>query len=554
MINKKWLLYIFLLFIILSQSCIKDKLDFDKLSKNTPYNPNWAIPVVNSRLTFRDIIRDFNYDHLFESNQDGFLTLIYTKKIKSISGASLVQLPVITVPQMYDYNDYNSAGGFNPNSCVFAPKNISISITPTNGEQFDSLIIKNTQLDIDVNSSFLHDGTLKVTFPGIKKNGIAYSKSIIITGSSNNPFHSLSSYQDLTGYTFDLSNPSPNMMDVKYELTLNKTAGNAVNNTDNITIAVTFNGMTFSRMYGNIGQRTIHITDDTVNVEIFNNAFNGSAYFKKATCRFFLTNSYGIPMEATFGNIKAFSTITNLTTSFPPPNPNVKCIAPSNTYIPTSDSIVLDTISYPLIRDIISSSPKYIISGVNIIANPPNAPCYVSNNNFLDDTSKFDVDMQLELPLYAKANLLVLQDTTPYDFSKIFNDVSKIDWVNVRLNIDNGMPVDVKLQMYLTDSNFNVIITGVDSTDLLVAPHAIVNSNGIVTNKTHKSMDVMIPNSKIQRLKDVRYILYRGKISTPDDGTRYVKFFNYNAIDIKAGIKVQFKASLNDVFPTDTTK
>lgn len=547
MSNKKYLLIILLLVFIFSQSCLKDKLSFSKLSKNIEWDPSLAAPGIYGQLSVLDMIQDYDHSHLLQTGQDGFLTLVYKKDLTTLSGDNLIPLPSQSFYNDFNYNDYLSAGGFVGGTCVFNQKSFTVPFITLGSEAIDSIIIKQMTINITVASSYMHNGTLMITFPGITKNGIPYKIPVTLNGISG-VFNFTQDFSDLAGYNWNMATPTPNLFSVQYDLTLNEITGNPVLSSNDVYIAISFNDLRFSKLYGDVGQLSMGIHDDTVQIGLFNKILAGNVYFQEPKITFGITSSYGLPLEMNFDAFKAFSTSTNTIQTFGfPAGYNITCMPGAGTNSEAHGSLVLDTNSFPGIRTLLSANPKYLIFGATISSNPTSGPCVQTGKNFVYDTSKVKVNMTVELPMYLKASFLVMQDTSHYNFMQNINHIDMVDKVLMRLNIDNGMPLEVSCQIDFADSLFNVLFSAFPSTNMIVVPGGIVDSQGKVVQKSHKTTDIILTGSNIQTLKRVRHLLYRGYVATSANASKPVKFYTNYAIDIAIGVMVNGKINTSNL-------
>ena len=78
---------------IMLDSCIKkEDFDFTKLA-GFEWSPNAALPLIHSKLTLRDVISDYDTNHLFTQNGTNFLTLIYNSTVFSQRADQIIFIP-----------------------------------------------------------------------------------------------------------------------------------------------------------------------------------------------------------------------------------------------------------------------------------------------------------------------------------------------------------------------------------------------------------------------------------------------------------------------------
>ncbi len=543
--NKKALFVVSLIFVsIWITSCYKDKFDFSKLSTDMNWNPNLAVPAVHSSLTIRDLLNDYDSNEVFVQDQTGFLYLMYHKQVFSLPASDYVTLPDQTFSDNFTGTEFITQG-FPASSPKTITKNYTHQMSiglPT--DAFDSLILKDGTFTLSVTSTFLHTGSLIITFPTMKLNGVPYSKTVNIN-TSNGSFTYSSPFTDLAGYKIDLTNPTFNQIPVNLSLTLVKTTGNIVSPSDQANVSISFSGLKYSMLWGNIGQRTIPMQEDTVNIKFFNNTINGSIYFMDPKFRLYLYNSFGVPMSASFNDFKIYSSITGSfnTYTFPAAYNPLVITAPTVPAWPVIPQIVqLDTLNFSPIRSIISEFPRYVYLQTTATTNPTSIP---PQYNFIMDTSRFSLDLEVELPMWGRATWWVLQDTIDFNLADYYKDsvpdLNNIDWVKFHINVTNGMPTEAGIQMYLCDTNY--VIKGLifPSPNMEIVQSGVLGQSGRVVSPTRKISDFTYQGDSLKYMLDVRKILVRGYVHTTNVGTTNVRFYDDYAIDVKVGVQVQTK-------------
>jgi hypothetical protein len=546
--NKKISTAIALLFVVTCfTSCYKDKFDLDKLSTDIKWNPNVAVPVIHSSLSIRDLLQDYDTNEVFIYDQTGFLYLMYHKQVFSIPASDYITLPDQNFSDNFVGNDFLSQGF----PATYSSKTITKNYTHTlvvgsPSDAFDSLVVKSGTFTLNVNSTFLHAGSLLITFPFIKKNGVPYSKTVTVN-LDDGTFTYTNSFNDLTGYTIDFTNPTFNQIPVILSLTLNRTTGHVVTAAHQANVSISFSGMQYSILYGDIGQRSIPIQEDTVNIKLFNSTINGQIYFMDPKFRLYIHNSFGVPLQANFNDFKIWSNATNSFNTFTFPsayNPLMITAPISPNLPPTLTTVQLDTTNFPTISTIVSEFPRYVYLQTTATSNPPSMPQY----NFIKDTSKFSVDLEVELPLWGRASWWVLQDTLDFDFSKYYKDsvvdLDNIEWVKFHININNGLPTEAGVQLFFTDSLYNVKDTIFSPQNMQVVESGVLGQNGKVVAATRKITDVIYTSSRLSHLTDVKKVLVRGYVKTSNAGSTNVRFYEDYALDVKVGLQVQAKINI----------
>jgi len=529
-----------ILALILVTGCIKDNFDFDKLSTYVNWNPNIAAPAIHSRLTVRDLIQDYDHQHLFVEDSTHFLYLIYNRQVFSLPANNYIALEDQNFPpQQFNGNEYISQG-FPTVSTVSVTKNLTLPLSlqlPT--DLFDSLILKNGNFFINVNSNFLHNGLLTITFPTIRKNNLPYSKTVQLDASGN--FSYSNTFNDLQDYKVNM--PTANQLACELVLTLTKTGNNIILPAHNSEVSFGFNGLNYKIIFGHFGNRVIPVQEDTVNVEIFNNTLMGQLYFVNPKIRIYLYNSFGVPLGVAFTNFRIYSSSDQTYYPYQIPAQYNPLVLQAPTYGENYKitTITLDTLNFPQIRNIIFNNPRYFYLQTTSMMNPP----FTSQYNFLTDTSRFAVNLEVELPLWGRSTQWVLQDTLDFDFSEYYRDfavdLNNIEYVKFVINALNAMPTEAKVQIYFTDTLYNKIDSVFNPQNMMILHSGVINNQGKVVQPSLKNTQVVYTGTRLSGLTNVKKALIRAYLNTSNQGNTNVRFYSNNYIDVKMGIQVQAK-------------
>ncbi len=523
---------------VLLTACLKDNFDFSKLGKS-PWNPNLAVPLAFSKLTIEDILKASDKDGNIQIDGNNFCTLVYKDRLFSLQAKEIINVP----DQFFNTDLSLSAGDI---TTLTGTGNVTVNYTQTitynaGTTEIDSILYKLMTLNIFTASDFNHSGSLLVTIPGAKKNGVAFQTTIPLNPSSNT-----NNNYDLSGYKFDmtLGGTTTNQFQILYGLTLTN-SGNPTTTANKVSVQTSFNNNQFDIIHGYIDQLALSPYEDTVLVKLFSNSFgNGSFRLVDPYMEIGFNNSFGVPITGTFAYLKGFNPISGATydisssTGIPNPLP-----IPSPAIIgqtATSGFNLTNANTGGLMTEMINEQPKYVIYKLNSFSNTPPP----SNRNFVIDTSRFTVDMNLYLPLHGRAFDFIFQDTLDFKF----DGITELDNVLLRTYINNGFPIDVNVQAYFVDHDSTTNIT--TYLDSLVVPSQIFMksasvdlSSGRVTTPTSKTTDVVADRNKLARIGKANKILIRATGATINNGTPNVKIYSDYILEVKIGVQTQLNTS-----------
>lgn len=404
--------------------------------------------------------------------------------------------------------------------------------------QINSLSCKTATLAINISYGIKHNASIVISIPAATLGGVPFSQTIPITYSGSSPVIVNQNY-DLSNYTIDMTNhgTTHNTLNVYYTITITKDA-NPTNVGDAVSFTETFTNVAYNNIVGYLGQQALSPNTDTIPITIFNNnLLTGNIQLVNPQIKVFLTNSYGLPIQANFNIFEGYTpghapVAINYTGA--PPNPLNPIVIPVPATIGQSakDSFALNGTNSNLVS-LLNNFPKNVIYNISSLSNPL-GPVY---NNFITDTSQFRVDMEVDLPLYGTVTNFMFQDTVKYSFNLNTNNVEAI---TVRAFINNGFPLDVGMKLTFVDSAYNVIDELVNPLYTVVIPSASINTTThMVTSPTQHSADFTIPSSVIPQLNKVKHILIGAKVNSANSSSTPVKIYNYYHLDVSLGVNVQ---------------
>ena len=529
--------------LITFQACIKEKIDVTK-SGNNSINPQYAGALVYSSLTLKNIMAKASTKGQITTDSTGFLTLVYKGQLVSIPTSSIVTIPTqpaTNVSFTLTPAEVTAINATPTTSTISVSDSSFINFQAGGNTQVNTLSCKTATLSLNLSYGLEQDAVIKVTIPSATLNGVPFSQTIPINVpvpyNLGGPMNVTENYS-LNGYNIDMTNggTTHNLIKVLYNVILTKT-NNTTAITDSINFSETFNNVTFNNITGYLGQQSLFAQTDTVPVSIFQNSatvFGSGASFQivNPIIKIFLSNSFGMPISANFNTFEGYSPGFGNTAITGAPNP-LPIPFPTTLGQTAKDSFQLSNANSN-VTSLINNFPKNVIFNLNSMSNPL-GPVY---SNFLTDSSEFNVNLELDLPLYGTVKNFMFQDTVSYSFDTSL--VSKIESITVRAYLTNGFPIDVGMSLAFVDANYNVICQLINPPNQVILPSASIDSTtGIVTSATQHTQDFTVPNSVIPQLGKVKHILIGAEATSANNGTTPVKFYNFYSLDVKLGVNVQ---------------
>jgi len=523
-----------LLSILLIVSCFdKRDFEFDKIAA-FEWEPNVAAPIIKSTLSMKDLISGADTNVLVE-DASNFLSIVYRASVFSERADEIISIENQNVNSSWTFPT-----GTITDSATFN-YTISTTFTSPNGERFDSIYIKSGALLFNLNGNLNHNGRLRIIIPTVKKNGMIFRKNIMYNYNNTLPVVTNNSY-DLSGFTISFG--ADNKLNINFSITVYADA-NPNNSPYTLNLNEAFQNIKFHKIFGYIGKRSFSINQDSVDFDIYQNNIDGSIQLEDPKLNIYIRNAYGMPINVNFTKLDAKSSvnppyIVSITGSGLP-NP-LLIQAPTFAQIGQSilTKISLSKTNSTIVQAV-NMSPNYLDFLVEALSNPNGNPA--TDQNFVIDSSKFEVDIEAELPLFGSASGFKLQDTVDFDLG---DDIDEVEWVILKVYTSNGFPLDVSMQIYFADSLGNKLDSLLTSIDQIISSGIVgpAPSYKVIT-PTEKHLSIQINQQKMDNLLKAEKLIILANLSTTNNGVDKVKIYSDYEIDVKLGVQAKGKISAN---------
>ncbi len=517
------------------QGCVKSEdFQYDKIAVTT-WDPDVAVPLINSDLSVYDIV---------DNTDSGTITIDSLKRVSLVYKGNIYSVYGYEFLPLIDQSDFSTILlTQNDSNALQSTGTFTKSITSTipfvvaNGESLDSIVTRLGTLIVSVNSQIPYNGSLNVSIPGALKNGIAFSKNIPFSISNGIPVIALDS-SDIAGYHVNLKpSGTPNQLQIVYtaQFTYNTNGQPSINKPFNIRS--NFSNLHVAQAFGNFGSRPLSISVDSSKIKLFTNQISGNIVFDDPSVKFIITNSYGMPIDAHLTSLFAIFSNNSTLPITGSPDPIPIAVPLSIGQVVQTNFVLNQTNSNE--KTIINQQPRYISYSVNALTNSP-APSY----NFLEDSSRFKVDVEVNLPMKGYAEGFTLQDTTPFTLENIEQVQSAV----FRINIINGFPAKAYTQVYFYDTLFaghpplDSMLT--DANDLLVESGPL-DANGVVISPVHKRKDEPFNRDRLEHIFKAKYLVIRSVVDTKDSPNQQVQIYSDYRLNVRIGVRAQLSFQSN---------
>ncbi len=532
----------FAFIIIFLQGCLKD--DYSKLSVSG-WRPDLATALINTQFALKDFLKDDKTGTIQEDPATNFLTIVYHDSPFSYGANDVMKLDSQAASISKGLPSGLPPSGIISSDVVLQDSSNDVtSFSNENNVEVGTIKIKSGNIKIVVVSDFEFSGEITITMPTLLD---ANNKGTTLKV----PFKKAPAINDtssiLQNVSMDMSmgGTTSNTIPLKYKIKANLKAGNQFDTSQKITVKILLTNVVFSYVDGYFGSVPLDI-NDKLDIKVFNNFLGGgSIYLKDPKVNITLNNSYGIPIEVFFDTLRAMPAAggTPLDLHGPQINNKITINSPALTEVGQSKQtfIKLDTIttSNPGIREFISCSPNVFKYSAKVKTNPNGK---TANKNFIIDSSRVSVDIDVDLPLWGSIKNIAALDTFAFDLGK---DMDKLESITFKINTDNGFPLDVKLQLYFVDSTvkpytrLDSLFANTNTTNLLNS--GIVDPiSGKVLNSTKTTTSITLEEAKLTNIKSTNKIILKATLNTSGSGAvnpPSVRVASTNYLGIKLGAR-----------------
>lgn len=535
--NKSWIILVLL---SLSGSlfltrCKKD-FDFDKL-KPIDWRPDLALPLVNDSISFEKALiqSDQEKNFVIDDNGDISILLYFQNDAFKVTPNDLVKLPAF--PFTYEHFITSveelqiKAGDFIIPAVPFT-LNLASSAPDLVIRKFQ---IKKGKIYIHSNYTFQNAGYMSVTIPDATLNGVTFTQNFghFTQGAQTDSI-------DISGLLFDLT-AAPNQVTMQVSGLIKQgsqpVAGDQLHCDFEVKISEIL------KFEGYLGQQTFFPPEESVKITAFHNAYIlGNLYFIDPRVSINVLNSIGIPTAVTIEKLWAHNEVDNVSFDitnhlgsnnyFEIPSPAINATKPVSftmTYTNANTDNSLD--------EMFNLKPDRVYFKVKTQINPKGQAV-----NFFNDTNSLFANLKVQLPLFGHFDHLTIQDTFEYNVNKH----NEVEYMVFRSKITNGLPLTARMQVYFTDSLFNLL-------DSLTGPNQILIKEAPVDPATFlpypgqfglKDTSFYLDHTRLDNLISARKIMVRAVLNSAENGIPNIKIKAAQFMRINFTAQVKLRKSI----------
>jgi hypothetical protein len=535
-IDKNYGGYFLLGWMFLLTSCINsDEFDPNRIAE-VNWNPAYSVPVLYGSLSIKDILNDRDSAAL-SVYPDGLYFLDYEDKLESRDITSLIEVPIFSLNRSYTKTSPVSVAANDVEVLYERTEELTLNMSP---EEFTEMVASAGDLLYSASTNI--QAEIKMTFssPAIELNGDSLVFTLDFEG--NNVIQFSNGIKNLAGYQFDFATLSPAYNKLPINVKVEVFGGNSgvlIPITHYVDFNLSFENIDYTLIGGYFGQQSVSIPSDEIDISRLGQTLEGADIsFESFNLRFEIKNEYGIPVRVTLNQFEARKEPgESLAINTSPPSPFV---------VDAADLIgaAITTIDVTNGSAIFNFTPEKLFYDASVLINPAGR-----SENFVTDTSKLDLNLITEIPMWGSASNITLEDTVEFSLG----DVEQVDVQKalLKIKIVNQFPIDANVQMFFTDENFNVtdsLFVG-DQKNLIRSAEIDANGELVAGGEGIYDDIIEMDKTRFENLLKTKNIIIIARLQTTrdaDNGTPpHVKIKESYKLDVDMGVQTEFDLTLN---------
>lgn len=524
---------LFLVFYSITPSCIKEEINLNNISDSVDWPLCYGAPVAHGNLSLKDLIDAVDTKGLIREGKDGLLYVFYKDTVFSQRPGDLLPIPQQQFSKTFSAASFGLPAGVLPDSVKYSDVTyFDFSINKSDA-RIDSMALKSGQLVVQTTMNFPPQSRITVTFPTLKKNGVPFKYTFKSSGNTQ---------LNLSGYKlcFTTVGGASNKVPVQYDVMINK---GTIDLTSAVSVNASIQNTGFSSIFGYLGQLNIlNQINQKITLDLFDaSQENMNIEFDQPKVTAYLQNSFGLPVRVQINNTKTYSekTSTFFPVTFTPSQIDIKYPASNKVGTVANDTFKIQSNFF----DAVKTSPHYFYYDVRADANP-NGTNVV---NFFTDTSRLNVEMELNLPLKFKAGNLAVTDTIDFEPGNVVKDFDVVKRIMLYNTFVNSIPFDLSIQVFLADENGNIVDHLYETADQPVIKSGVLNNTtGKYEFSSPKTLSISFDEQRAKKLENVKKAIVKIGMTTAGNGQNFVAFYSDYKLKVAFQMQTELKVtSLN---------
>lgn len=411
--------------------------------------------------------------------------------------------------------------------------NDAIEFEVSEDERLTKIKMTSARINYQIQTNFAISFDFNLQFPTATQSGSPLNFNI---NSMANP----SGYFDLAGAEFDLSTLSSqpyNYLPINIDFAMdNASQWVEFDSASAITFTYSIDNIEMDFVEGWVGNKSIDLARDTIPFEIEQLMnLSGTMEFANPEISLLLKSNIGIPVGLDLGLINHGISGNQVDLGLDLLNLPV----PSAPGLYVEEKVKINN-SNSNLSTFLSSIPKELYVSGSALTNPASNVSNPDYTNFISSDGELNLGIEIELPFDLRIQNLIFSDTINFSLGQ--DDVENFESGSISILTTNGLPFDIDLNLVFFDSITNQVY---DTISIDMLDPAIINSNGVVTAPSEKHFELSLNQQEFSNLSSSNKAIIQATINTSNGGNDFVAFYTDYALDVKLGLRVQYKPDLD---------
>ena len=530
--------------------------DFSKFDNITidPVDTDMAFPVIKSTITFKELVErgDENTIVGIDSLTNEFYVSFRDTNEFGLA-SNQFSIPSQAFSAGVDW-PYPSIPASNTDDTLHFEDSFTESFSAINGVEIKSVELNSGLLEINMVNTFSHPVEGMLVLSSLRYSNGDTIKVPFRMDNNTPTFNTSISLADRYIYLYKENPVQYNVFDYKVSVNILLNSFSGVSTGQGVDVNLSISGLDFNEIRGAFNY--VFDTDYLFSsLDMFNSAYVAQMHLTKPMIKLTLLNGFGVPaslslLKFEFVNTNNAATI-NVQNEGALTENDLKISLPNN-LAPATETIPYDTSVFNLnatnsnIEDVFDIAPNQL----NFAARFNLGDGSANHNQFVRRDSKINFISFIKVPLEGWATTLLLRDTLENidwpaidDFGEIDEQSLKID---LRFMFNNGLPLDLNVQVRFADANGTELTTLFDDKILFddngLTPFlksAPISATGESAGKTPNVVNASIDKAKYDLISLATQMILEYKVNTGEEGKRDVKILPTDEIDLLLTVRMK---------------
>ncbi len=529
---------------LIATGCQREYFELDRLSDEVELQPGLVAPLLYGSAGVEQLLETIDSTGILDTDEQGLIYLAYSSDAFSVSADTILEVPDELYLQEFVEADINTPAWLSAEVGDTVPflKRESFSFKLDGKDRLDSVMIKEGVIEINVTSTFKHEGILTVSSSQIldaERDTFSTRFSISEADGSFTEIRNLQSDRFLVKPT--LLNDT-NYFELNYFLELIN-SGSPVFPGDFCLITVTWTNQKFYHAYGFFDRRELISESGFLEFSFFeDNPELASIIFNDPKLTLDITSSIGMPLEVEMEDLIATSSRDGSQVELLFDEGNLFLVeAPALAGESRVTQIQVDKQTSNF-DELLASAPSRVDYTIRSSTSDTTPPV----QHFVLDTSKLNVSLEVLLPLDFKSGGFSISDTLDFELVDEESENNPVERLQLTLTTLNELPVELGVQLYLMDGMYEVIDSVFDA-ETLILSGSQVDAEGRTAQPGEATAVVVIDSDLIDKLDQVAYLLMEAKMITSGGGDQFVKLYSDYSLDYEISISANLRINTREL-------